>query len=81
MVAFDGSPYAEHALNVAFSMAEDAKATLHVLSVMGKRSDALLHRWRLGSNTEQALEYAHCPVIFVHGREMRLAMNIAYPLD
>lgn len=34
LVAFDGSPHAEHALNVAFSMAADAKATLHVLSVI-----------------------------------------------
>ncbi len=34
LVALDGSPHAEHALNVAFSMAGDAKATLHVLSVV-----------------------------------------------
>lgn len=34
LVAFDGSPHAEHALNVAFSMAGDAKATLYVLSVI-----------------------------------------------
>ena len=34
LVAFDGSPHAEHALNVAFSMAGDARATLHVLSVI-----------------------------------------------
>jgi nucleotide-binding universal stress UspA family protein len=34
LVAFDGSPRAEHALNVAFSVAGDAKAKLHVLSVV-----------------------------------------------
>lgn len=34
LVAFDGSPHAEHALNVAFFMAGDAKARLHVLSVI-----------------------------------------------
>jgi nucleotide-binding universal stress UspA family protein len=34
LIAFDGSPHAEHALNVAFSMAADAKATLHVLSII-----------------------------------------------
>lgn len=34
LVAFDGSPHAEHALNVAFIMAGAAKATLHVLSVI-----------------------------------------------
>ncbi len=34
LVAFDGSPHAEHALNVAFSMAGDAKAKLLVLSVI-----------------------------------------------
>ena len=133
LVAFDGSPHAEHALNVAFFMAGDAKATLHVLAVirppeaaesaelhavldeehdrferyfgpirdrakekaieleteiavghsaeqiihaadkmqasdivMGKRSHTLLHRRKLGSNTEQVLRYAHCPVMIVH---------------
>jgi nucleotide-binding universal stress UspA family protein len=34
LVAFDGSPHAEHALNVAFSMAGDAKATLNVLTIL-----------------------------------------------
>jgi nucleotide-binding universal stress UspA family protein len=34
LVAFEGSPHAEHALNVAFFMAGDARATLHVLSVV-----------------------------------------------
>ncbi len=34
LVAFDGTPHAEHALNVAFSMARDANAKLHVLSVI-----------------------------------------------
>ncbi len=34
LVAFDGSPHAEHALNVAFSIAKDAKAKLQVLSVI-----------------------------------------------
>jgi nucleotide-binding universal stress UspA family protein len=148
LVAFDGSPHAEHALNVAFSIAGDTKATLHVLSVirppepaesaelhavlddehdrfdrcfgpmrdramekeieleteiavghpaeqiihvadkmqasvivMGKRSHTKLHRWMLGSNTERVLKYAHCPVMIVHQRGMRLALNIAHPLD
>ena len=34
LVAFDGSPHAEHVLNVAFSMAGEGKAKLHVLSVI-----------------------------------------------
>jgi nucleotide-binding universal stress UspA family protein len=34
LVAFDASPHAEHALNVALSMAEDMKAKLFVLAVI-----------------------------------------------
>lgn len=34
LVAFDGSPHAEHALNFAFSLAADARAALYVLSVI-----------------------------------------------
>jgi nucleotide-binding universal stress UspA family protein len=34
LVAFDASPHAEHALNVALSMAEDMKAKLYVLAVI-----------------------------------------------
>jgi nucleotide-binding universal stress UspA family protein len=34
LVAFDASPHAEHALNVALSMAGDMKAKLFVLSVI-----------------------------------------------
>jgi nucleotide-binding universal stress UspA family protein len=34
LVAFDASPHAEHALNVAFSMAGDMKAKLFVLAVI-----------------------------------------------
>ncbi len=33
-MAFDGSPHAEHALNVGFSMAGDARGKLLVLSVI-----------------------------------------------
>ena len=36
------------------------------LIVMGKRSDTILHRWMLGSNSERVLRYAHCPVMIVH---------------
>ena len=133
LVAFDASPHAEHALDVALSMAGDMKAKLFVvsvirppepaesaefnavlengrerfessfaplrerarqkdieletdivlghpaeqiihkadtiqasLSVMGKRSHTILHRWMLGSNSERVLRYAHCPVMIVH---------------
>ena len=133
LVAFDASPHAEHALDVALSMAGDMKAKLFVVSVirppepaesaefnavlengrerfessfaplrerarqkdieletdivlghpaeqiihkadviqaslivMGKRSDTILHRWMLGSNSERVLRYAHCPVMIVH---------------
>jgi nucleotide-binding universal stress UspA family protein len=34
LVAFDGSPHAEHALNVALSMAADMKANLFVVAVI-----------------------------------------------
>jgi nucleotide-binding universal stress UspA family protein len=34
LVAYDGSPHAEHAMNVALSMAGDMKAQLFVLSVI-----------------------------------------------
>ena len=34
LVAFDASPHAEHALNVALSMAGDMKAKLYVLAVI-----------------------------------------------
>jgi nucleotide-binding universal stress UspA family protein len=34
LVAYDGSPHAEHAMNVALSMAGDMKAKLFVLSVI-----------------------------------------------
>jgi len=34
LVAFDASPHAEHALNVALSMAGDMKAKLFVVSVI-----------------------------------------------
>ena len=34
LVAFDASPHAEHALNVALSMAADMKAKLYVLAVI-----------------------------------------------
>jgi nucleotide-binding universal stress UspA family protein len=34
LVAYDGSPHAEHAMNVALSMARDMKAKLFVLSVI-----------------------------------------------
>jgi nucleotide-binding universal stress UspA family protein len=34
LVAFDASPHAEHALNVALSMAEDMKAKLIILAVI-----------------------------------------------
>jgi len=132
-VAYDAAPHAEHALDVALSMAADMKAKLYVLAVirppemaesaefnavldegreryeksfasvrerakqkeidletdvvvghpaeqilhradtiqaslivMGKRSQTILHRWMLGSNTERVLKYAHCPVMIVH---------------
>ena len=132
-MAYDAAPHAEHALDVALSMAADMKAKLYVLAVirppemaesaefnavldegreryeksfasvrerakqkeidletdvvvghpaeqilhradtiqaslivMGKRSQTILHRWMLGSNTERVLKYAHCPVMIVH---------------
>jgi nucleotide-binding universal stress UspA family protein len=34
LVAYDGSPHAEHAMNVAISMAGDMKAKLYVISVI-----------------------------------------------
>ena len=34
LVAYDGSPHAEHAMNVALSMAGDMKAKLYVISVI-----------------------------------------------
>jgi nucleotide-binding universal stress UspA family protein len=34
LVAFDASPHAEHAMNVALSMAADTKAKLYVISVI-----------------------------------------------
>jgi nucleotide-binding universal stress UspA family protein len=34
LVAYDGSPYAEHAMNVALSMAGEMKAKLFVISVI-----------------------------------------------
>jgi len=38
LVAFDASPHAEHALNVALSMAADMKAKLFIIAVIRRRS-------------------------------------------
>jgi nucleotide-binding universal stress UspA family protein len=40
LVAYDGSPHAEHAMNVALSMAGDMKAKLFVISVIRPREPA-----------------------------------------
>jgi nucleotide-binding universal stress UspA family protein len=67
LVAFDGSPCAEYAFEVALSLAALARARLGVthvgLIVVGHRGRSRISQWVCGSVSKRIVNHALCSVL------------------